>query len=112
MASATARTKGLSGLSRDFWLYWSGQLISSMGSSITAVVLPLLVFTITNSPLDLGIAAALDILPYLLFGLFIGAWVDRLDRKKIMIIADVGRALVITVIPIAALFNVLTVWMI
>lgn len=112
MASSAPRSIGPRGLSRDFWLYWSGQLISQMGSSITAVVLPLLVFTISNSPLDLGIAAALDIVPYLIFGLFIGAWVDRLDRKKIMILADVGRTLVIVIIPLAAIFHVLSVGLI
>src|SRR3954469_6006475 len=84
----------------DFWKFWTGETISNLGSSFTQFALPLLVFKLTGSALNLGIATAAAFLPYLLFGLVIGAWVDRLDRKRMMILVDIGQALVIASIPV------------
>ena len=66
--------------SADFWKFWAGQTISNLGSSFTNFALPLLIFNLTGSALNLAIASATTFLPYLLFGLPIGAWVDRVDR--------------------------------
>src|SRR5262249_32022478 len=74
--------------SHDFLKFWTGETISSLGSSFTQFALSLLVFKLTGSALNLGIAFAFSFLPHLLFGLVIGAWVDRLDRKRVMILAD------------------------
>src|SRR5438045_6638252 len=83
------------GLNSDFWTFWTGQTISNLGSSITLFALPLLVYKLTGSALNLGIAEAATFLPYLLFGLVLGALVDRVNRKRMMILVDVGRGLVI-----------------
>lgn len=80
-------------LGHDFWLYFSGQLISQMGSSFTLFALPLLVFKLTHSATSLGLTTAANVVPYLLFGLVLGAVVDRIDRKRMMLLTDVGRAL-------------------
>src|SRR5262245_34406004 len=96
-------------LTADFWKFWAGQTISNLGSSITLFALPLLVFKLTGSALNLGISTATEFLPYLLFGLPIGAWVDRVDRKRLMIVTDVARALVIASIPLADALGVLSV---
>jgi VIT1/CCC1 family predicted Fe2+/Mn2+ transporter len=56
-----------------FWTYWTGQTISTFGSSITTVVLPLLIFQLTHSALNLSFTVVASVLPYLLFGLVIGA---------------------------------------
>src|SRR5690349_6728926 len=87
-------------LSADFWKFWGGQTISNLGSSITLFALPLLVFKLTGSALTLGISTAMTFLPYLLFGLIIGAWVDRANRKRLMIATDIARMLVIATIPL------------
>jgi MFS family permease len=102
MSVMTTGTEGRRGwlLSGDFGLFWLGQTISNLGSSFTLFALPLLVFKLTGSPLNLGITMALEFVPYLLFGLVIGAWVDRVDRKRLMIATDLGRAAVIAVIPL------------
>jgi MFS family permease len=97
-------------LSSDFWLFWAGQTISNLGSSITLFALPLLVFKLTGSALNLGIAGAATFLPYPLFGLLLGAWMDRVDRKRTMIAMDLGRALVIGSIPLAAVLGLLSIW--
>jgi MFS family permease len=79
---STARAKALP---TDFWRFWTGQTISNLGSSFTQFALPLLIFKLTGSAINLGLASAAIFLPYLLFGLLIGAWVDRVDRKRLMI---------------------------
>ncbi|GCE22400.1 MFS transporter [Dictyobacter kobayashii] len=94
----------------DFWKYWTGQTISNLGSSVTMFALPLLVYTISGSALSLGISSAANMLPYLLFGLLLGAWADRVDRKRLMIFVDIARAVVISTIPLAAAFGLLSVW--
>src|SRR5437016_12497964 len=98
-----------SGLNSDFWKYWTGQTISNLGSSITIFALPLLVYKLTGSALDLGIATAATFLPYLLFGLILGAWTDRVDRKRMMIGTDIARALVVASIPLLAAVGLLTI---
>ncbi|HWE62689.1 MAG TPA: MFS transporter, partial [Chloroflexota bacterium] len=97
-------------LSRDFWTFWSGQAISNLGSSFTLLALPLLVYKLTGSAVNLALSSAAEFLPYLLFGLIIGAWVDRTDRKRLMIRANCVQALVIASIPILAAFGHLGVW--
>jgi MFS family permease len=102
-------TRAESGLGGDFWRFFAGQTISNLGSSVTLFALPLLVYELTGSALNLGITTAAAFLPYLLFGLVIGAWVDRLDRKRLMIAVDVGRALVVATIPLLAALDTLRV---
>jgi MFS family permease len=94
----------------DFWKYWTGQTLSNLGSSVTVFALPLLVYKLTGSALDLGIATAATFLPYLLFGLILGAWTDRVDRKRMMIGTDIARALVVASIPLLAALGLLTIW--
>jgi MFS family permease len=97
-------------LSADFWKFWAGQTISNLGSSVTLFALPLLVFKLTGSALDLGISTATSFLPYLLFGLIIGAWVDRVNRKRLMIATDIARTLVLASIPLAGALGLLSIW--
>lgn len=96
-------------LSADFWKFWAGQTISNLGSSFTAFALPLLVYNLTGSAMNLAISSAATFLPYLLFGLVIGAWVDRLNRKRLMIVADLLNAAAIASIPLLAMLGMLSV---
>lgn len=93
----------------DFWVFFAGQTASNLGSSFTLFALPLLVYKLTGSSLNLAITMAANMLPYLLFGLLIGAWVDRVDRKRLMIVTDLARAAVIATIPLMASLHHLTV---
>ncbi len=97
-------------LNSDFWKYWTGQTISNLGSSVTLFALPLLVYQMTGSAINLGISGAANFLPYLLFGLILGAWTDRIDRKRMMIFTDIARALIVATIPLLAVLGALPVW--
>ncbi len=93
---------------RDFLLLWSGQAVSSVGSQVSLLAFPWLILSVTHSPLLAGLIAAIRFLPYLLFGLVAGALVDRWNRKRVMIVCDVGRAIVLGSIPVAYTFGWLT----
>lgn len=100
---------GGQGLGSDFWTFWFGQSVSNLGTAFTTFVLPLIIYKITGSALDLAMATAVTFLPYLLFGLIIGAWVDRADRKRLMIIIDSARALTALSLALLALSGLLSV---
>jgi MFS family permease len=110
MRANSANSKQVGRLNTDFWKYWTGQTVSNLGSSITLFALPLLVYKLTGSAFNLGITTAAEFIPYLLFGLILGAWTDRVNRKRMMIGTDVARALIIASIPLLYAFGLLTVW--
>lgn len=94
---------------RNFLLLWSGQTISQFGSQVTVWALPLTaVLLLHASPLQTGLLTAAGIAPYVLAGLLAGAWVDRVQRRPLMIAADVGRALLVVSIPLTAWIGKLT----
>ena len=97
-------------MTRDFRLFWIGETISAFGSSFTEFAIPLLVFKLTGSALYLAASAALFTIPHLLFGLIIGAWTDRTDRRRLMIVTDLLHAGTVAAIPVAAVAGLLNVW--
>ena len=84
---------------RDFILLSSGQVVSAIGTRVTGVAFPLLVLALTHSPAKAGIVGFAQTLPFLLFYLPAGALVDRWNRKRVMLIADAGRALALPETP-------------
>jgi len=94
---------------RDFVRFWSALAVSVVGTAITWVALPILMYAESGSPFLTGLVAAFEALPYVLFGLFAGAIGDRLDRKRLMIGTDLAGAVVVGSIPLAAWFGELTV---
>ncbi|WP_325050897.1 MFS transporter [Micromonospora musae] len=95
---------------RMFRRYWAAQTVSYFGDEISTLALPLLAVLITDAgPTQMGYLTAAALAPNLLFSLLAGAWVDRLARKRrIMVLSDVGRALLLATIPAAYLLDVLT----
>ncbi|MEY9877095.1 MFS family permease [Streptacidiphilus sp. MAP12-33] len=91
---------------RNFWLSRS---VSGLGSAVTTVALPVLVFQKSGSPLLVSLVAAAGTLPYLAFGLIAGVVSDRMDRRMLMVLADWLNALCLGSIPLAAALGVLTV---
>ncbi|HET7901293.1 MAG TPA: MFS transporter [Candidatus Nanopelagicales bacterium] len=93
---------------RDWRLYWISRIVSYAGGTITYVAAPILVYSLSGSPLLTGVTAATEGLPYLLFGLLAGALADRMDRQRVMVGADLVNAVVLATVPIAAALGRLT----
>ncbi|MEE1818760.1 MFS transporter [Streptomyces sp. NPDC056362] len=87
---------------RDFLLFAGGQGASALGDALSKTALPLLVLALTGSGLHMGVIAMLSALPMMLIGVPAGAWADRLDRRRMMLWSDVGRALLVGAVPLAA----------
>ena len=85
---------------RDFKVVLVGQGVSSFGDAITNTALPLLVLALTGSGFAMGIVGALSTLPDLLVGLPAGAYADRWDRRRMMFVADLGRAVITVAVPL------------
>src|SRR6266700_868280 len=97
-------------INRNFGLLWSGQTISEFGSRITREGLPLAAnLVLRATPVQMGLLAAIGTLPVLLVSLFAGVWVDRLRRRPLLIVADLGRAILLLSIPLAAVFGLLRI---
>src|SRR4051794_36312937 len=97
-------------LGRDYWLFWSGQTVSDLGSAISAFALPLLTYRLTGSAFDLALTTAAIYLPSLLFSLPAGAIADRVDRRRLMIGTELSHGLVIALLPFAAALGELSSW--
>ncbi|MEH1168798.1 MFS transporter [Micromonospora sp. CPCC 205539] len=96
---------------RDFRLLWTGQAISSIGSNVTTVALPLVAVAVLDAgTFQVAVLTAAAWLPWLLIGLPAGAWVDRLPRRPVMVICDLLCALAFLSVPLAAALDRLTVW--
>jgi predicted MFS family arabinose efflux permease len=94
---------------RSYMLLWSGQVVSTLGSISAGIVYPLLILALTDSPEIAGYVSALRAVPYLIFSLPVGALIDRWDRKRVMILCDIGRGVAVATLPIALAFDALTV---
>lgn len=96
-------------LNRDYILLWGGQMISAIGSRVSMLAFPLFVLALTHSPAQAGLIGAMRGLPYALFMLPAGALIDRWNRKRVMILCDVGRAIALGSIPLALTLGRLTI---
>jgi len=89
---------------RDFSKLWLGQLISNVGSSVGSLALLFYAFALTGSELAMAGLAMMQILPMVLFSGLIGVYIDRWDRKKVMIAADIVRAVATFLYPFVTMF--------
>jgi MFS family permease len=95
----------------DFLRLWSAQTISQLGTQITLLALPLAAIIVLDaSAFQVAALGAVEWAPWLLFSLPAGAWVDRLPRRKVLVVTDVGRAAALVSIPFAYAFDALTIW--
>jgi MFS family permease len=97
----------------DFLKLWSAETVSVFGSQISALAIPVVAVIILHaSPLEVALLGTIEFLPFILFTLPAGAWVDRLRRRPIMIVGDLGRAAALLSIPIVYAINpaALTIW--
>src|SRR5260221_14729034 len=94
---------------RDFSLLWVAQLVSTVGSSLTTLAAGIIVYRLTGSALSVGLMLMATAVPALVFGLIAGVVVDRYNRKRIMVAADLLRAGVVFTIPF--LVHVHVIWL-
>ncbi|WP_172669741.1 MFS transporter [Arsenicicoccus sp. oral taxon 190] len=86
----------------SFRWYWVGQSISSAGSQVTALALPLVTaLALHGSPRDVGFVATAAMAPYLLFSLLAGHYLEARPKRAVMIPADLAQALLLGAIPVA-----------
>ena len=86
----------------NFVKLWSAQTISQFGDEITRLALPLVaILTLEATPFQIGLLGTFQFLPFILLTIPAGVWVDRMRRKPILIGADIGRAVLLTSVPVA-----------
>jgi MFS family permease len=95
----------------DFLKLWSAETISQLGSQVTALALPFVaILTLDVSAFEVALLGVVEFAPFILISLPAGVWVDRMRRKQILVVADVGRALLLFSVPLAYWLDVLTMW--
>ncbi len=94
---------------RNFTLMWIGQLVSTMGSALTSLAASIYVYQVTGSAASVGLMLIATAAPSLVIGLLAGVFVDRYDRKKIMVAADLIQAALVFTIPFVLQFGL--VWL-
>ena len=97
-------------LNGSFSALWTGQLISLFGDRLNQMALVAVVLVSTGSTLASGMAFFAAMLPNLLFSPIAGTFVDRWDRKEVMVVSDILRAALVLVVPVAAVANLVLVY--
>ena len=95
---------------RDFYILWSTQSISQLGSSITAFALTLWLYEQTGSSLGTAMLTICSYAPYVIMSIFAGALTDRFDKKKTMLVCDVLAVMCTVAIFILYKTNTLMIW--
>ena len=95
----------------DFLKLWTGQTISEFGSQVSALAIPWLAAKeLHATPIEFSVLGVLAFLPFILFALPAGVWVDRLRRRPILIVGDASRAVLLLWVPVGWMLGVLTIW--
>ena len=95
----------------DFLKLWTGQSISEFGSQISQLAIPLLaLIELHATTFEFAVLGVLGFMPFIIFALPAGVWVDRLRRRSILIVGDAARAVLLALIPILWFAGVLQIW--
>jgi len=95
----------------DFLKLWTGQSISELGTQVSQLAIPIVAaIALHASPIVFSLLTVLGFLPFILFALPAGAWVDRMRRRRILIVGDAARAVLLATIPLAYWLDLLTIW--
>src|SRR5438876_10782025 len=93
----------------DFLKLWAGETVSEFGSQVTLLAVPTVAILVLHAgPFQVGLLSALEFLAFPTLGLVAGVYADRLRRRPIMIVCDIGRLLALGSIPVAFLLDALT----
>lgn len=94
-----------------FALFWSSSTLGAFTGAVTAIAFQVLIVkTLNASAFEIGLLNAANVVPYLLFGLIVGALMDRWPRKPAMVLASIGRAVALALVPVLWVTGSLSVW--
>ena len=95
----------------DFLKLWAAETISQVGTQISQLALPLAAIIVLDaSAFEVALLGTAQFLPFVLFALPAGVWVDRLRRRPILVLSDLARAVLLASVPLAHAFDALTMW--
>ncbi len=95
----------------DFRKLWTAATVSVLGSQVTLIAVPFIALTMLHaSVFEVSMLAAVEMLPFLLFTLPAGAWLDRIRRRPVLVAADIGRGVALMTIPISYVAGSLSLW--
>ncbi|WP_102401118.1 MFS transporter [Haloimpatiens massiliensis] len=97
---------------KNFFLLWQGQLISALGDVVYEIALGFWILAVTGSTALMGTLMAVSTLPRVILSPFAGVFVDRWDRKKVIVVGDLIRGVCITFIGVAACLGFIKIWMV
>jgi MFS family permease len=98
-------------LSGDYWRFWAAFTASNLGDGFRAVALPLLAVTLTRDPLLIAGVTALTSLPWLLIGPISGAVVDRVDRRRLIVVVQLCRGVIAASFAVTVATGTVTIWL-
>lgn len=110
MSTESPSRKRRAPLGRDFNRFWAGSLSSNLADGIMLVALPMLAAALTNDPVLVSGLMVARFLPWLLVGLFAGALADRLDRGRVLVVANLVRAGALVVLAVLVAAGMATIW--
>ena len=97
---------------RDFRLLWTGEIFSEIGSNITLVAVLLQVDALTHNPAAVGLIGLVQLVPLMAASLFGGSWIDRFDRRRLLLFAQVGQAGAASLLLAGALLATTPLWLV
>ncbi len=97
-------------LGPDFSRIWSASLITNLVDGVLKLSAPLLAVSLTEDPILIGLLSALGLLPWLFFAIPIGAYVDRVDRRRALVQGNSLRGLIVLFVAFAVYQEFITIW--
>lgn len=95
----------------DFMKLWGAETVSQLGTHVSQLALPFVAILVLDaSAFKVALLGVVELAPFILISLPAGVWVDRLRRKPILVVSDLGRALLLASIPVAYWLDALTIW--
>ena len=98
-------------LPNAYWRLWTAAAVSNLGDGVFVIALPLLATRVTDDPVSVGLIAAFFTIPWLLFALPVGVIIDRSDRRKVLVVADLCRAALVGALAVVVAFGDVKIWM-